>query len=156
MRIRLLVTLAIAILSISAGCAGTSSKLKAQSSTLKEAITAGDLWWHSIQTEDPHYYQEIDLGRVIVHLCGSRAKLWAEYNVRYPHEPMNIITSDAYMFTCSPDRRFPGAPAHVWMVVKVRGGKVLLHKWGAGHELVRVLSCFADDLENADRYERRE
>jgi len=136
--------------SMSTGCA-TGPGI-GQRDLLQEAIQAVDRWWLSVTNEDPHYYNEIDLGKVIVHLCGSRAKLWVEYNVRYPHAPMNLIDSDAYMFTCSPDRRFAGAPAHVWMVVKVRGGKVLLHKWAAGHELVRTLSCFDGALENASEY----
>jgi len=136
---------------IAGGCAGLRIRKQDSSALLDQAIAAGDLWWTSIRTEDPHYYEEIDLGRVIVHLCGSRATLWAEYNTRYPDQPMDLA-STVYMFTCSPKQRFPGAPAHVWMVVKTRSGKILLHKWAAGHELIRVLSCFSNTLLRADQY----
>ena len=110
-------------------------------------IEVADSWWMSIENENPNYYEEIDLGKVVFHLCGSREKLAEVYNGKYPDNPFDL-NSNVYMFVAY--GKTP--PAHVWLVVKVRDGKVILHKWAAGHETVRLLSCFTDTLTNADEY----
>ena len=91
-----------------------------------------DDWWKSFRTENANYYQEVDLDKMIFHLCGSRARLAMEYNERYPETPFNL-QSNVYMFTSS------GIPIHVWLIVKIRDGKIILHKHAVGHEIVRVL-----------------
>ena len=114
---------------------------------IRYVIEVADKWWISIENENPNYYEEIDLGKVLFHLCGSREKLAEVYNGRYPDTPFDL-NSNVYMFVAY--GKTP--PAHVWLVVKVRDGKVVLHKWAAGHETVRLLSCFTDTLTNADDY----
>ncbi len=117
------------------------------SEPILHVIEVADSWWMSIENENPNYYEEIDLGKVVFHLCGSREKLAEVYNGRYPDNPFDL-NSNVYMFVAY--GKTP--PAHVWLVVKVRNGKVILHKWAAGHETVRLLSCFTDTLTNADNY----
>ncbi len=117
------------------------------SEPILHVIEVADSWWMSIENENPNYYEEIDLGKVVFHLCGSREKLAEVYNGRYPDTPFDL-NSNVYMFVAYGNNR----PAHVWLVVKVRNGKVILHKWAAGHETVRLLSCFTDTLTNADNY----
>lgn len=156
------------IMSISFGCATGKDFKKSESDTndnrisrmrriideisdseikLARAVAASDRWWMSIENENPAYYEEIDLGKVIFHLCGSRKKLAEVYNERYPDNPFDL-RSNVYMFTDY--GKTP--PVHVWLVVKVRDGKVILHKWATGHEAIRLLSCFTNTLTNADDY----
>ena len=112
-----------------------------------KAIDASDAWWQSFDTDEPGYYQRIDLGNVVIHLCGSRKKLAEVHNAMFPQTPYNPEGS-TYMFT-----GFGGVPpAHVWLVVNRQKGRTNFHKWAGGHELVRALSCFQDGLLNADAY----
>jgi len=114
---------------------------------IRYVIEVVDKWWMSIENENPQYYEEIDLGKVVFHLCGSREKLAEVYNGRYPDTPFDLH-SNVYMFVAHGNT----PPAHVWLVAKIRDGKVLLHKWATGHETVRVLSFFTDTLTSADDY----
>jgi len=83
----------------------------------------------------------------VVHLAGSRKKLAEVHNNRYPKTPYNP-NGNTYMFT-----GYGGTfPAHMWIVVKKRKGKILLHKWAIGHELIHVLRIFSSALEDAYHY----
>ena len=117
------------------------------SEPIRHVIEVADNWWMSIENENPNYYEEIDLGKVVFHLCGSREKLAEVYNGKYPDNPFDL-NSNVYMFVAYGNNR----PAHVWLVVKVRNGKVILHKWATGHETIRLLSCFTNTLTDADDY----
>lgn len=118
---------------------------------LRTAIDAADIWWWSIPNEDPAYYQEIHLGNVIIHLCGSTETLKEEHDYRYPDD-IPYDPNGAYMFTCGPKPPSVDLPAHVWLVVKIVNDKVILHKWAIGHELVWVLTLFSDEIQRADQY----
>jgi len=118
------------------------------SPTIEQVIQTSDNWWRGIRTENPNYYKVIKLCNINIHLCGSRAKLWVEYNKLYPDTPFDL-SSNTYMFTSySPRRNL----VEMWLVVKVINGKVILHKWAAGHEFVRLLSIKLDELLIADEY----
>jgi len=117
---------------------------------LRTAIDAADIWWWSLPNEDPSYYQEISLGAVLVHLCGSSETLKAEYDCRYPDTPYD--PNKAYMFTCGPETPSIDSPLHAWLIVKIVDDKVILHKWAIGHELVWILTSFSDEIQRADRY----
>jgi len=118
------------------------------SSTIEQVIQTSDNWWLSIRTEDPHYYKVVKLCNINIYLCGSRPKLWFEYNKLYPNTPFDL-SSNTYMFTSyNPNRNF----IEMWLVVKVINNKVILHKWATGHEFVRLLSIQLEDLLIADNY----
>lgn len=116
--------------------------------TIDTIIEISDRWWKSVQNENPHYYRVIDLGSIIFHLCSSRAKLWVEYNKLYPDNPFDL-QSNTYMFTTHDPHL---SSTHMWLIVKVKNDKVILHKWAIGHELIRLLSCYTNDLLNANDY----
>ena len=116
--------------------------------TIPDVIKTTDNWWMSIRTENPHYYKVIKLCNINIHLCGSRAKLWFEYNKLYPNTPFDL-SSNTYMFTLHDPRR---NLIEIWLVGKVINDKVILHKWAAGHELVRLLSLFSEHLQEASKY----
>lgn len=136
--------LVIGILLLMVGCTSTVSP---KPITTMDAIRTSNGWWMGIKNENPNYYEEIDFLTIVIHLCGSRAKLWVEYNKRYPGTPFDLQSS-TYMFTQS------GNPIHIWLVVKVRDSRIVLHKWATGHELIRALTCYARDIEflNAGEY----
>jgi len=106
--------------------------------TIEDAIETSDSWWRSLDNEDPGFFAEYDLGELIIHLCGSRWKLAEVYNERYPDVEPYTPDTTTYMFTAGG----PTPPVHVWLVVKVVGGEVILHKWAAGHELKRVIDWY--------------
>lgn len=137
-----ILTLIILIILCSLGCITT----KTRPPSIERVIKAGDEWWFHKKTEDPHFYKEIDLGRAVIHLCGSRARLWVEYNKRYPDTPFDL-SSNVYMFTTD------GWPAHIWLIVKIEDGEIILHKWATGHEIVRLLTAITPyNFKNADKY----
>jgi hypothetical protein len=117
---------------------------------LRTAINAADIWWWSTPNEDPAYYQEIHLGIVVIHLCGSTETLKEIYDYRYPDTPYD--PNKAYMFTCGSENPSVDWPIHVWLIVKIVNGKVMLHKWAIGHELVWVLTLLSDEIMRANQY----
>ena len=105
-------------------------------------------WWNSLKSEDLNYFKRISLGEVVVYLCGSRVKMKIEFEKKWPDLfPYNM--TEIFAIT---------VPNHigqieVWMPVKIIKGKVIIHKWAAGHELARVLWVYNDSvIERAEKY----
>ena len=112
------------------------------------AIHEAEKWWHSFQTDNPNFYKKIDLGKVTYHLCGSPEKLAEVHDSLYPETPYDY---KPYMFTGCDSKK-----AQVWSIVKTKNGKILFHKWGLGHEAIRALKCFDDDILDAGDYAKEE
>lgn len=103
-------------------------------------ISEAERWWNSIENEEPDYYHEVDLGHVIVHMCGSKDRMEKALGHKmYP---------GTSMFTSYGGK----LPAHVWLQVKIVKGEVVMHKWATGHEMIRLLNLFVPNMRNADKY----
>lgn len=131
------------IITFSAGCAHSPKTF--------EVIQTVDNWWLSLKNENPNYYEIISISEnLVIHLCGSRAKMFVEFQKSHPDKSlMNLLSSNTFMFTIHYPRL---GLIYVWLVVKIRDGKVIFHKWATGHEFIRLLSLYSDNLLNADRY----
>ena len=108
----------------------------------KHVYQIADIWWSQIKNENPNYYTQIHICNITIHFCGSRQKM----EEKFGHK----VNKNTFMFTSSTSN--PNAPINIWLQVKIKNGKVILHKWAVGHELIRLLSLFSDDLEKADKY----
>jgi len=123
----------------------------AHSPTTIETIQTCDEWWRGIRNEDANFYQTISINEhFVVHLCGSRARMFAEFNKIHPDRPLtDLLADNTYMFTI----HYPKADlVHTWLVVKIVNGKVVFHKWATGHEFIRLLSLHTSNLLKADKY----
>lgn len=107
----------------------------------KHIADIADIWWKRLPNYDSEFYQEINIGYAIVHLCGSRKII-----ERKSGQPPQKST---YMFTS-----FNGEfPAHIWLLIKVTAnGKIVFHKWAVGHEFVRFLDLLSIDILDPGKY----
>ncbi len=128
-----------------------SCAIHSQAVSTKKAIRICDDWWAGIKNENPNFYQVISINKnLVVHLCGSRTKIFVEFHKIHPDQSLiNLLTSNTYMFTI----HYPRLKiTHIWLVVKIVDKKIILHKWATGHEFIRLLSLYSDNFLNADGY----
>lgn len=108
----------------------------------KHVSDIADIWWQRIENKNPNFYRKVDVGRVIVHLCGSKEKM--EDKLGYK------IKDLTYMFT-SYDGKLP---VHIWLIVKIENkGKIVFHKWATGHEFIRLLNILTPDILDPGKYQ---
>ena len=88
---------------------------------------------------------QLDTGHIIFHLCGSRWKLAQVYNTLYPespYDPRGLV----YMFSAGGSE----PPYHIWLVVKIINGKIIVHPWALGHEMIHILKIYLSDINDPD------